>query len=296
MNALEKLFSTPGRIDISGAPEGFDALVLSELGASGAFGDILHVCLDDARMARMAEALAFFAPQAEVLRMPAWDCLPYDRLSPNSEIAGRRIDTLTRLARGRGTDGARRVVLTTVNALLQRVPEPATYREACFSAALGESIDRDALTDFLLRNGYGRAETVMEPGEYAVRGGLIDVFPPGLDEPVRLDLFGDVLERIRTFDPLTQRSAGALESFEFKPVSEVLLNDASIARFRANYRELFGAASGEDPLYEDVSAGRRHVGMEHWLPLFHERLETLFAYLPEAAVTLDHQTEQARWQ
>ncbi len=294
MNALEKLFSTPGRIDISGAPEGFDALVLSELGSSGAFGDILHVCLDDARMARMAEALAFFAPQAEVLRMPAWDCLPYDRLSPNSEIAGRRIDTLTRLARGRGTDGARRVVLTTVSALLQRVPEPATYREACFSAALGESIDRDALTDFLLRNGYGRAETVMEPGEYAVRGGLIDVFPPGLDEPVRLDLFGDVLERIRTFDPLTQRSAGALESFEFKPVSEVLLNDASIARFRANYRELFGAASGEDPLYEDVSAGRRHVGMEHWLPLFHERLETLFAYLPEAAVTLDHQTEQAR--
>ena len=294
MKSLDKLFSTPGRIDVSGAPEGFDALVLSELGSSAAPRDVLHVLVDDARMARMAEALAFFAPQAEVLTMPAWDCLPYDRLSPNSEIAGRRIDTLTRLVRARERDGAWRVVLTTVNSLLQRVPEPATYRDACYSAAVGDAVELEALTDFLLRNGYGRAETVMEPGEYAVRGGLIDVFPPGLKEPVRLDLFGDTLERIRTFDPLTQRSVGTLESFEFKPVSEVLLNPASIARFRANYRQLFGAVTGADPLYEAVSAGRRHAGMEHWLPLFHERLETLFAYLPEAAVTLDYQAEQAR--
>ena len=294
MNSLRKTFSTPGRIEITGTPAGCDALVLSELAATGAFPDIVHIAIDDAAMAHIAEALRFFAPDAEVLKMPAWDCLPYDRVSPKSAIAAERIDTLTRLVGARAAPSICRITLTTVNAFGQRVPAPETYRDACFSAAKGETIDLGALTDYLVKNGYGRAETVMEPGEYAIRGGLIDVFPPGLDEPVRLDLFGDVLEDIRGFDPLSQRSEGSVGSFELKPVSEVLLNDATVARFRENYRDLFGAVTGEDPLYQAVSAKRRHPGMEHWLALFHERLVPLLDYLPDAVVTVAHQAELAR--
>ena len=118
-----------------------------------------------------------------------------------------------------------------------------------------------------------------------MRGGLLDVFPPGTAEPLRLDLFGDQLESIRSFDPMSQRSTGERDEVVLLPVSEVLLTPESIGRFRTGYRELFGSVSGEDILYEAVSAGQRHVGMEHWLPLFHDHLETLLDYCPEAMVT-----------
>jgi transcription-repair coupling factor (superfamily II helicase) len=108
----------------------------------------------------------------------------------------------------------------------------------------------------------------MEPGEFAVRGGIIDVFPPGRDLPVRLDFFGDELETARAFDTVSQRSSDDVKSFDLIPVSEILLNDDSISRFRSGYRGLFGAVEGEDPLYEAVSSGRRMMGMEHWLGLF----------------------------
>ncbi len=293
MSSPGQPLSSKGRLDICGAPEGFDGLLLGRLAGAGD-ADLIHVSVDDARMARINEALGFFHPEIETLTLPAWDCLPYDRVSPNNAIVARRIDTLVRLARTRHEAIRGRILLTTVNALLQRMAPPQSYDNACFAIQAGGSIDRDALMAFLNRNGYGRSETAMEPGEYAVRGGIIDVFAPGCEDPLRLDLFGDELERIRTYDPLSQTSVGSLESFEFKPVSEVLLDEQSILRFRGNYRDLFGAGSGDDPLYESVSAGRRHMGMEHWLPLFHDRLETLFAYMPTAAVTLDHQALEVR--
>ena len=251
---------------------------------------VLHVARDDARMATMAEALAFFDPGLPVLTVPAWDSLPYDRVSPNSEVVSRRIDALTDLASG--TVAAGRIVLTTVNAVTQRVPPRSAFAGASFAAAVGAPLAVDTLLGFLVRNGYRRADTVREPGEYAVRGGIVDLFPPGTLQPLRLDLFGDSLEAIRTFDPMTQISAERLDRFTLKPVSEVPLDEESIARFRTGYRELFGAVK-DDPLYEAISAGQRYAGLEHWLPLFHERLETLFDYLPDAAVTLDHQAGEA---
>ena len=133
-----------------------------------------------------------------------------------------------------------------------------------------------------------------EPGDYAIRGGIIDIYPPGEGGPVRLDLFGDVLDGARRFDPATQRTTEKLTVVELAPVSEVILDDASITRFRQNYRIEFGAAGSDDPLYEAVSAGRKHAGMEHWLPFFHEKLETLFDYLPGVAVMLDDQITPAR--
>jgi transcription-repair coupling factor (superfamily II helicase) len=285
----------PSRITISGAPEGHDAFILGRLVSDGAASDILHVCRDDGRMARTASALAFYAPAVEILTLPAWDCLPYDRASPNTEIVSRRVDTLTRLADAAETKTAgRRIVLTTVNALMQRVPQRSLFRGRVLRLARGGRIATERLLAFLAQNGYQRTETVREAGEFAVRGGIVDLFPSGEAEPLRLDFFGDTLDGIRSFDPLTQRSTGKRDAIALKPMSEVLLDERAVHRFRTRYREQFGTVADDDPLYEAVSAGRRYIGMEHWLPLYYEELETIFDYLPSAAVTLDYQALDVR--
>ncbi len=272
---------------VYGAPEGWDAFLLARRRAEIA-GPVLHVARDDARMARLAEALAFVVPEAEILRFPAWDCLPYDRVSPNAALVAERIATLGRLL-----DPARRprIVLTTVNALVQRVPPRTAFAGASLELKVNGDINPENLARFLEAHGYGRAGTVMEPGEYAMRGGIIDIFPAGEADPVRLDLFGDTVESIRTFDPATQRSEGKRGRIVLRPVSEVPLDRESVARFRTAWREIFGQKAAEDPIYLSISDGRRHPGMEHWTPLFHPSMETLLDYLPGASVSLDHQAD-----
>ncbi|MDE4096425.1 transcription-repair coupling factor [Phaeobacter gallaeciensis] len=281
-------------ITMGGAPEGFDArLVLKEVETSG--GPVLHVARDDKRMEAMRAALAFFAPDMPVFVFPGWDCLPYDRVSPNADISAARMATLAALVHQMPSQF---ILLTTLNAASQRVPAREVLREAAFSARVDHRIDETALRQFLVRMGFTQSPTVMEPGDYAIRGGIIDIFPPGDTGPVRLDLFGDVLDGARRFDPVTQRTTEKLDLIELAPVSEVILDDAAVTRFRQNYRIEFGAAGTDDPLYEAVSAGRKHQGIEHWLPFFHEKLETLFDYLPQASVTLDDQvtaSRLARW-
>jgi transcription-repair coupling factor (superfamily II helicase) len=289
----EALKARPRALVLSGAPEGHDAAVIGGLVEGGARREWLHVCRDDSRMARFQAALAFFHPDLAALTFPAWDCLPYDRVSPNGEIVSRRIDTLTRLA-ARTAGDPPLVVLTTVNALVQRVPPRRLFDGRVLILKPGVRIGLDRLQSFFRDNGYIRTDTVREAGEYAVRGGIVDLYPAGAAQPLRLDFFGDALETIRSFDPLTQRSTGRLDATELRPVSEVLLDDAAIRRFRSRYREAFGATGTDDPLYESVSAGRRHAGMEHWLPLYYERLETLFDYLPAAGASFDYQAEETR--
>jgi transcription-repair coupling factor (superfamily II helicase) len=271
----------------AGTPPGQDGRLIGAL--ARAHGAVIHVARDDGRVATTAEVLRFFHPDLQIREFPAWDCLPYDRVSPRSDIVGRRIDALYELAARQA--GSNLVVLTTVNAVLQRVPARSTMRGARFAAKAGERIDSSAMMKFLSANGYHRADTVREPGEYAIRGGIVDVFAPGAELPARLDLFGDMLEAIRLFDPMTQRSGERATLLVLKPVSEIPFAEDAIARFRAGYRELFGASVG-DPLYDGVSAGVRPAGIEHWLPLFHERLETLFDYVPDALVALDHQCDE----
>ena len=278
------------RIIMGGAPEGFDArLVLAEAAKAG--GPVIHIARDDKRMAAMAEALAFFAPDMPVVRFPAWDCLPYDRVSPNPDISAARMATLAGLVHGMPLGF---VLLTTLSAATQYIPAREILREAAFSARVGSRVDEAALRGFLVRMGFSQAPTVTEPGDYAIRGGIIDISPPGDGGPVRLDLFGDVLDGARRFDPVSQRTTEKLELVELAPVSEVILDEASILRFRQNYRVEFGAGGADDPLYEAVSAGRKQQGMEHWLPFFHDRLETLFDYLPGAPVLMDDQLTPAR--
>lgn len=281
-------------ITVGGAPEGFDAqLILKEIAKTGA--PVCHVARDDKRMEAMRAALAFFAPEMPVIAFPGWDCLPYDRVSPNANISAARMATLAALVHQMPQQF---VLLTTLNAASQRVPAREVLREAAFTARVGHRVDEAALRAFLVRMGFSQSPTVTEPGDYAVRGGIIDIYPPGNAGPVRLDLFGDVLDGARRFDPATQRTTEKLDVVELAPVSEVILDEAAILRFRQNYRIEFGAAGTDDPLYEAVSAGRKHQGIEHWLPFFHERLETLFDYLPGATVTLDDQvtpSRLARW-
>jgi len=282
-----------GRWTVAGLPEGADALVLAELARTTGGQDILHVARDGQRLERLQDGLRFFAPDREVLVFPAWDCLPYDRLSPHPDIVAERLETLSRLAAPKKPGTPARIVLASVGAALQRVPPRSLYAEAATILRKGQTIDVTWLTKFLGENGYGRSETVMEPGEFAVRGGLVDLFPPGTAEPLRLDLFGDTLEAIRSFDPMTQRSTGSRDEVVLLPVSEVLLTEDGIARFRGGYRELFGNVAGDDALYEAVSAGQRHVGVEHWLPLFHDHMETLLDYCADAVVTADHEAKEA---
>ena len=281
-------------ITVGGAPEGYDAkLILDEMEKAGA---VCHVARDDKRMRAMEEALAFFAPGVPVVTFPGWDCLPYDRVSPNADISATRMATLAALVHGMPKNF---VLLTTLNAATQRVPARRLLREAAFSARVGDRVDEAGLRDFLVRMGFVQAPTVTEPGDYAIRGGIIDIFPPGEGGPVRLDFFGDVLDGARRFDPVTQRTTEALKTVELAPVSEIILDEAAITRFRQNYRLEFGAAGTDDPLYEAVSAGRKHAGVEHWLPFFHDNLETLFDYLPGVTITLDDQSaaiREARWE
>ncbi|WP_209503775.1 transcription-repair coupling factor [Ruegeria sp. HKCCSP335] len=280
----------PNHVTVGGAPEGFDAqLVLNEIARSK--GPVAHVARDDKRMEAMRSALAFFAPQMPVFVFPGWDCLPYDRVSPNADISAARVATLAALVHQMPQQY---VLLTTLNAATQRVPAREVLREAAFTARVGHRIDETALRNFLVRMGFTQSPTVMEPGDYAIRGGIIDIFPPGETGPVRLDLFGDVLDGARRFDPASQRTTEKLDIVELAPVSEVILDEAAITRFRQNYRIEFGAAGTDDPLYEAVSAGRKHQGIEHWLPYFHEKLETLFDYLPDAVITVDDQVTPAR--
>ena len=292
-DTLAAIHRKSGRWTIAGLPEGADSLVLAELARTSGGQDILHVARDGQRLERLQDGLRFFSPEREVLVFPAWDCLPYDRLSPHPDIVAERLTTLAKLAAGKKPGAPGRIILASVGAALQKVPPRSLYAEAAVVLRKGQTVDVTWLAKFLGENGYGRAETVMEPGEFAIRGGLIDLFPPGIAEPLRLDLFGDSLEEIRSFDSMSQRSTGTRDEVVLLPVSEVPLTPEGISRFRSGYRELFGNVAGDDLLYEAVSAGQRHVGTEHWLPLFHERMETILDYCPDATVTSDHQIAEA---
>ena len=288
MERLDYIARADGRLTVSGAPAGYDAYLAAEA-ARRRKGPVLFVALDDAAAENVARAIRFFAPGMTVLPFPAWDCLPYDRVSPKPDIESARLSTLAALAKGGGPS----VIVTTINAALQRVPPKAWIEQASFAAKVNDQVDREVLVAFLAANGYARAVTVREPGDFALRGGIVDLWPPGEEQPLRLDFFGTTLDGIRRFDAETQLSKDTVASIALLPASETPLSQDAISLFRTGYVAAFGAA-GDDPLYESVSAGRKAQGMEHWLPLFHDKLETLFDYLPRALVLLAHQAEEAK--
>jgi transcription-repair coupling factor (superfamily II helicase) len=272
---LLKILSATRPITLAGAPPGFIPCLAADL-ARAAKGRAVFIAPDEAAMRHIVDAAHYFAPELETLSFPAWDCLPYDRSSPSLRSSSERLATLHALQR---KAVGPQLLVTTINAATQRTLTPFRIRQLVAHLAPGERIDLHKLTTLLQANGYARTETVQDAGEYAVRGGIVDLFPAGEEEALRLDFFGDEIESVRRFDPATQRTISRIDGFTLLPASEALLDEASIKRFRSGYREKFGAAATEDPIYQAVSEGRRLAGLDHWLPMFEENLVTLFDHL-----------------
>ena len=282
---LSRILNAREPLTLASVPTGFLPWLAADLARAGHGGGsarrLVIIAADEAAMRALTDTIPSFAPEAEVLGFPAWDCLPYDRASPALRVMAERMATLHALQQPVTSP---QVLVTTVNAATQRVLTPFRIRQFTRRLKQGERIERDRLADLLQANGYQRSDSVHDAGEYAVRGSIVDMFPAGARQAIRLDFFGDEIETMRHFDPADQKSTGKAAAFTLMPASEALLDEDSIKRFRARYREQFGAGATGDPVYQAVSEGRRLAGMEHWLPLFEERLASLFDHLGDADV------------
>ena len=275
MADIQRILRADRPLTLASVPAGFTPLLLADL-ARGSKGMTVYVAPDEAAMRSLAETIPFFAPEIEVLQFPGWDCLPYDRASPSTVITSQRMATLAAL---QSPALGKRLLLTTIGALIQRVVTPFRIRQTGAILASGVSISRERLATLLQSNGYFRVDTVAEQGEFALRGSLVDLIPAGSELGLRLDFFGDEIETIRSFSPQDQRSTGIVERFELLPAVETLMDEDAVRRFRTQYRDLFGGTATGDPLYQAVSEGRRLAGMDHWLPLFEDRMVTLLDHL-----------------
>ena len=280
MTDIQKIKAASAALTLAGVPDGFLPSLMADLARAAERRAVL-IAADDAAMRAVADAASWFAPEIEVLTFPAWDCLPYDRASPSLRATSERMAALAAL---QAKSGRPQLLVTTVNAATQRTLTPFRLRALSAHLAPGARIDRDELTELLQANGYVRTETVADAGDFAVRGSLVDLYPAGEPHALRLDFFGDEIETMRAFDPADQRTIGAVEHFTLLPASETLLDAEAIKRFRARYRETFGATATGDPLYQAVSDGRRQAGMDHWLPLIEEKLATLFDHLDDSDI------------
>lgn len=276
----------------SSVARGYDAFLAGYF-ALDSSTDILYIAADGIELSNLASLLEYLHPDLKVLQFPAWDTVPYDRVSPNPSLVARRIDCLSELAQNPNPKQPR-IIVTSVGAVLQKLPPKKIFLNSSREVSVGNKLNFDDFLHYASINGYSRVAQVFEPGEYAVRGDIIDIFPVGTDEPLRIDLFGDEVERIRKFDVMSQRTTGELPSYRFEVMSEVILNADTVKTFRSKYREAFGADFNGDEIYEAVSSGQKYIGLENWLPFFYEEaLPTLFDYLPAAGVIVSDNVNEA---
>ncbi len=296
--AFNKIFNNKNRVNISNVVSNYEGFLLSEMIAdfhkyknaknNEFIGNaIVYVANNDSAMAEVVSVLRFVSnDDVKILEFPSFDTVPYDRSSPNARITAKRVECLSYLS---NADFSKEtvVVVTTVSAMLQKVTHKKYYMNARFYLEQGMSLDEGEFLSFVTKNGYNRVEQVMEAGEYAIRGGIIDIFPTASDNPIRIDLFGDEIEKIKSFDAISQKSIEDIKSFEFVPVSEVFLNSNTITNFRNRYRELFGGEAIKDFIYEAISNGSKFQGYENWMPLFYEEMSTIFDYVGKSIVITD---------
>ena len=276
--------------NITSVCDGYEAFVLSALLNKNK--PLLYMAGDGVNLAQTSSMLRFLHPKLKILEFPAWDTVPYDRVSPNSTIMAKRVETLSYLAFYDGREPL--AVITSVGALMQKLPPQKVFKNARKKIKVGGKLDFNDFLHYVSMNGYTRVEQVMEPGEYALRGDITDIFPSGTENPLRIDLFDDEIERLRVFDAVSQRTVGELSEYDFEAASEVTLDEKSIKTFREKYRENFGADGMHDEMYEAISGGRKYMGMENWLPLFYEdNLPTLFDYLPNAVIVAGRNINEA---
>lgn len=278
-NLLKKINAEDRASTIANVPDGFLAFVVTGLVSqlSSQSKGLVYVASDWQKIAELQSSISFFAPDLEVIELPAWDCLPYDRVSPSAGVSAQRVLALGKLANAESGDKPL-LVLTTVNAWLQRSIPGEKIAGSVFELVAGKSVEMEHVISWLVSNGFEKTPTVREKGEFAVRGGILDLFSPGTEAPVRLDFFGSTIESIRSFDLASQRTTGQQSLLTLAPMNEIVLDDEAIRKFRQNYISEFGAASKKDMLYQATSEGRRFAGLEHWLPLLFDELETLENY------------------
>ena len=248
----------------------------TRLAAESAERPLLAVLPDSRAVNDAQAALTFLGITASVF--PDWEVLPYDRFSPHQDLISDRLSRLWRLPRE-----STGLTLIAAPTLLQRLPPPAFVAGQGMVLEVGQRLDREAYRNQLEEAGYSRVSTVEQHGEYALRGGLIDVFPMGADQPVRIDLFDDEIETLRHFEPESQRSTETVEAITLLPAREYPLTDKGIATFRQNWRNTFSGDPTSAPIYRQVSEGLVPAGIESYLPLFFDATATLFDYLPESA-------------
>ena len=283
---LPSPFSLTRHQTLYGIADSFGRFALVDLAKSHLNRPIIAVCRHESYLDQMAKDMAILNPSLEILKFPAWDCLPYDRVSPKKDIIGKRVQTLTCLLQPQVSP---RLILTTVSGLFQRVPPSNLYQNSTLQIKIGKRISRKELESYFIAHGFNCVTTVRESGEFCFRGGIVDFFSASTDQPYRLDLFGEEIEEIKIFDPLTQLSIQSLSQLSLSPTSEMLLNQQTITHFRMAYRQQFGAACDQDPLYQAISAGRSYPGAEHWLALFYPKLDILLDYVENPIVCFEHQ-------
>lgn len=271
-----------------------DALALAQL-KQQCPGPLLIITPDTATTQRLEAEIAFFSTGYPVLSFPDWETLPYDSFSPHRDIVSARLRTLRALQHG--VDG---IVLVPINTLMQRLPPPDYIAVQALHLAVGDQLDREGFREQLARSGYRAVETVFEPGEYAFRGALIDLYPMGADGPLRIDLFDDEIDTLRTFDPDTQRSLDRIENIELLPAHEYPLTTDAIARFREGFETLFDVDPRRSPLYVDALTGIPSPGLEQYLPLFFETTSLLFEHFKKdlklALLPGVHEAATTHWQ
>ena len=282
----QNLLNSPSPQTIGSIPEGFDALVLADLARIARERGIIYVANNGKQLEFMSQALSFFASDLVCVVFPAWDCLPYDRVGTDRKISAQRIAALTQLCALQEKNMGY-ILLTSVNAVTQRVLPQDFIRSETMMLETGQRLVSEQLIAFLTSHGYTRTTLVTGEGEFAVRGGIIDLYPPSLEQPVRLDFFGEELETIKIFDIETQRSLSKIESVNLLLADEFQLNEERIIQFKNRYLEQFGAVAKQDRLYESISENISYQGMAHWLPLLHESLESLFDYANNAILMFD---------
>ncbi|WP_404475193.1 transcription-repair coupling factor [Vreelandella venusta] len=257
---------------LTAPPGSATALALAQIASSA---PLLVITPSTASAQRLEQDLAFYST-VPVLPFPDWETLPYDSFSPHQDIISARLRTLKQLQ-----DGVRGIVLVPINTLMQRLPPVEYIAGRVMTLQTGAKLNRETFRESLSRAGYRAVETVYEPGEYAMRGAIIDLFAMGMDEPIRIDLFDDEIDTLRHFDPGNQRSTDKLDRLELLPAHEYSLSRSAIACFREQFETLFDVDPRQSPLYNDALKGIPSPGLEHYLPLFFEQTASLFDHVTD---------------
>jgi len=281
---------TPGKRYALPRPIGSsDALLLAELGQreKAAGRPVAIVTADATDAQRLLEEIPFFAPGLRCALFPDWETLPYDSFSPHQDLISERLATLWRIQQRKADDGAD-VVLVPATTALYRLAPPSFLAGYTFEFKVKQKLDEARLKAQLTLAGYQHVTQVVSPGEYAVRGGLIDLFPMGSLVPYRVDLFDDEIDSIRTFDPDSQRSLYPVPEVRLLPGREFPMDEAARAKFRARWRELLDGDPTKSRIYKDMGNGVATAGIEYYLPLFFEQTATVFDYLGDDAALVLH--------